>query len=139
MKRDAPHVAELESSLFVASLIIQAQAGKLDTFERENAHLRVVAQKVSCPYGFRASNGACTLGYPGCGCMDDLFWATSYEPATGSEAYQRRLEQRAQGLQERVRIAASHFHSMAEGFNRNREPSKAAACSGMAALMEDRL
>jgi hypothetical protein len=50
-----------------------------------------------------------------------------------------RLEDRTRGLVECVRIAASHFHSMAEGFEKSREPSKAAACHSMAALMEDQL
>jgi hypothetical protein len=49
------------------------------------------------------------------------------------------LEKRCLGLQGRVQIAASNFHSMAEGFRKAREPSKAAACEGMAALMEDGL
>lgn len=56
-----------------------------------------------------------------------------------SAAYVKALEIRASGLEGRVRIAASTFRSMAEGFNRAREPSKAAACAGMAALMEDSL
>ena len=132
-------VAELESGLVAFALAIAALETRLDVFGRENAHLRVVAQAVACPYGHRSASGACDLGYPGCACMDDLLWAADFTPATGERAYQERLERRASGLQERVRIAANSFHSMAEGFNRNREPSKAAACEGMAALMEDRL
>lgn len=127
------------AGLFVAGLMIQALLNKLDVHERENAHLRVMVQKVGCPYGFRAPNGGCILGYPGCSCMDDIYWASSFPPATDQEAYQHRLENRARALAERVRIAASHFHSMAEGFEKVREPSKAAACQGMAALMEDGL
>lgn len=153
-------MGDARQGLFVAGLIAQALVDRIDTFDRENAHLRVVAQKVECPYGHRADNGACMLGYPGCACMDDLICATCFEPATKQERYIERLEIRTRsaetrlrdceftakglelrnrGLEERVRIAASTFHSMAEGFERNAEPSKAAACEGMADLMEGRL
>jgi len=137
--RDDSRVRELESSLFVAGLIAQTFVERLAVFDRENAHLRTVAQKVACPYGHRASNGGCMLGYPGCACMDDLYYATSYPPETTEEAYKERLEARLSALAERVRIAANHFRSMAEGFDRAREPSKAAACAGMANLMGDNL
>jgi len=136
---DQARVAELESSLFVCTLALAALTDRLETFDRENAHLRVVAQQVKCPYGMRASNGACTLGYPGCACMDDVTHLMSFDPDTSETAYKRRLEQRVRGLEERVRIAASHFRSMADGFQKVREPSKAAACAGMADLMDDRL
>ena len=49
------------------------------------------------------------------------------------------LRARVHGLEERVRIAAHHFRSMAEAFKKEREPSKAAACDGMADLLEDGL
>jgi hypothetical protein len=49
------------------------------------------------------------------------------------------LQARVHALEECVRLAASHFRAMAEGYERNREPSRAAACQGMAELMEDRL
>jgi hypothetical protein len=136
--REDPKIAELESALFVASLMLAAQHGRLEEFGRENAHLRVVAQRVACPYGHRHAGG-CELGYPGCACMDDIIHITSYPPETDRERYVERLERRSNGLTERVRIAASHFHSMAEGFRKSRQPSKAAACQGMADLMEDRL
>ena len=131
--------ADLKASLVACALAIAALEAKLVSSERENAFLRVIAETFACPYGHRSAAGLCELGYPGCACMDDFICATSYPPHTPSEAYQARLERRASGLQERVRIAASHFHSMAEGFTRAREPSKAAACQGMADLMEDRL
>lgn len=129
----------MNADLFVAGLIVQALLNRLDTFDRENAHLRVKAQAAGCPYGMLGQNGACLMGYPGCACMDDLYWATSFPPATDQDAYQHRLERRSRALAERTRIAANSFRSMAEGFQKAREPSKAAACQGMADLMEHQL
>lgn len=138
-----PTTAELESSLFVAALICQAQAERLDVFYRENAHLRVVAQKVDCPYGYRAANGACMLGYPGCACMDDTMALLSLAPQLPNAALIRRLKLRADALEqrvidakERIRIAAKNYRSMAAGFEADRTPSKAAASRAMADLME---
>lgn len=127
------------ASAFVLALIVQALTERLDVFGRENAHLRVKVQQLGCPYGWAAPNGGCLLGYPGCACMDDLICLTSYPPATPHERYVERLEHRVNAYRERTRIAGASFRSMAEGFEKNREPSKAAACAGMADLMEDGL
>jgi hypothetical protein len=131
--------------LFVASLITQALTSKLDTFDRENAHLRVVAQKVECPYGHRASNGACILGYPGCACMDDLIVLTTFSPADerpAEERLKRRiavLERRLLNALRRLKMASDHLQSLAAGFQQTRESAKAAAVRSMANLMSDPL
>jgi hypothetical protein len=143
--RDRQRVAELESGLVALALAIAALETKLDTFDRENAHLRVVAQGVDCPYGFRAQNGGCLLGYPGCACMDDLIVCTAFSPYDQSTA-QERLEARNAALhrrlltaRKRITLAVKSFRSMADGFHLNHEPSKAAGAASMADLLEDPL
>ena len=136
-------VAELESSLFACSLALAATDNRLDTFNRENAHLRVVAQNVLCPYGNRASNGACMLGYPGCACMDDLMAVLAFYPeGRDLKAMDRMrtknlvLEERLVNAKRRLKDGARQFRIMAEGFRHSREPSKAAAIDGLADMME---
>jgi hypothetical protein len=111
----------------------------------ENAHLRVVAQNVLCPYGHRASNGACVLGYPGCACMDDLMALLAFMPPEGSRDMQalnrltaknEAMGERLAHAQQRLREGVRQFRSMAEGFRQAREPSKAAAIEGLADMME---
>lgn len=136
-------IAELESGLFVACLALAALQTRLDTFDRENAHLRVVAQQVSCPYGMRASNGACTLGYPGCACMDDAMALVSFYPE-GKElkaldrmrAQNRVLQDRLDCALDRLQAGARYFRTVGDGFKAAREPSKAAAMDNLAAIME---
>jgi hypothetical protein len=129
-------------AFFVAALIAAALANRIDTFDRENAHLRVVAQNVACPYGHRASNGACTLGYPGCGCMDDLIALQAWEPKEALPAVvrlarmNRAMEVRLTEAGKRIKMAARSFESIAEGFEAERVPSRAAAARSMARLME---
>lgn len=55
------------------------------------------------------------------------------------QAIENHHEREAAHLRERIRIARNSFEAMAEGFIKAREPSKAAACQGMAALMESGL
>lgn len=142
---DRQRVAELESSLVAFALATAALEAKLDVFNRENAHLRVVAQAVDCPYGMRASSGGCLLGYPGCACMDDLIVCTAFSPYDLSTA-QERLEKRNAALHQRllkararITMAVKSFRSMADGFHLNHEPSKAAGAQSMADLLEDPL
>jgi hypothetical protein len=142
--RDPQKVAELESALFVSALALAAMANKVEVFDRENAHLRVVAQNVACPYGWRAQNGACTLGYPGCACMDDLaalvaFYGNEDETnaLTRQVAKNGVVEKRLIKAIARVGEARRQFLSMSEGFNRAGEPGKAAALAGLADMMAD--
>jgi hypothetical protein len=144
--RDTQKVAELESTLFVCTVALAAMANRVDVFDRENAHLRVVAQNVACPYGMRAQNGACTLGYPGCGCMDDLMALVAFcgdEDETSALRRQAErnkvVERRLVNAIARVGEARRQFQSMSEGFNRAGEPAKAAALAGMAEMMADPL
>lgn len=138
-----PRLAELESGLFVAALICQAFAERLDTHARENAFLRVTAQKIDCPYGLRGPGGGCMLGYPGCACMDDAMALLAMEPELPNAALIQRLQRRCNALEtrvmdakERIKIAAKNYRSLAEGFQAERLPSKAAATRAMADLME---
>jgi hypothetical protein len=144
--RDTQKVAELEAGLFVSALVVRGLSDRLAIFERENAHLRVVAQNVACPYGNRAQNGACLLGYPGCGCADDLIaLAAFYGGPEATDALQRQInknlivEQRLVNAIARVGEARRQFQSMSEGFNRIGEKAKAAALAGLAMMMEDPL
>jgi len=59
---------------------VKAQEKRIEVLNMENAHLRVIAQKIGCPYGHRNENGACKLGYPGCACMDDLLAMQAWCP-----------------------------------------------------------
>lgn len=63
----------------------RALKDRLDSLDRENAHLRIVHQKFGCPYGHNAK-GFCELGYPGCACMDDLMAMSSWAPEDESKA-----------------------------------------------------
>lgn len=49
---------------------------EMNRLRKENLLLRsFIASKKGCDhclYGFRLENGACQLGYPGCGCLDDI-------------------------------------------------------------------
>jgi hypothetical protein len=144
--RDAERVAQLESALFVSALALAAMTSRVDTFDRENAHLRVVAQNVACPYGHRASNGACVLGYPGCACADDIIaMAAFYGDGEEVDALQRQVaknmvvERRLNNAVARVGEARRQFMSMSEGFNRIGETAKAAALAGLAMMMSDPL
>jgi hypothetical protein len=145
--RDTQKVAELESALFVSTLALAAMANKVDVFNRENAHLRVVAQNVACPYGRRASNGACLSGYPGCACADDLIALAGFysEDPEAHDALQRLaakntiVELRLINAIARVREAQRQFLSMSEGFGRIGEKAKAAALAGLADMMADPL
>ena len=139
-------IRELETSLFVLSLILQAQQERVSVFNRENAHLRVIAQKVVCPYNMRGQNGGCMLGYPGCACMDDQIALTTFDmsgPGLPNAALIQRMQRRANALEvrllnarERIDMAARNYRSLAEGFQLDRSPSKAAAVRAMADLME---
>jgi hypothetical protein len=141
--RDAAPVADLEAALFVSALIAQALSERIETFARENAHLRVVAQQVRCPYNHRTASGACILGYPGCACMDDLIVVLGFAPTEGTDmrainrlvAKNHVIEQRLTNGQRRLTDGVRQFRLIADGFRREREPSKAAAIDGLADML----
>src|SRR4051812_1922659 len=116
-------VTELQTGLFAATLALAATQNRLDSSERENAHLRVVAQNVQCPYGHRTPSGACVLGYPGCACMDDLMALLAYTPEDRElkaldrmQAKNSILAGRLVNAERRLSEGARQFRSMAEGF-----------------------
>ena len=134
---------DLEAGLFVSALAMAALTERLDSAERENAHLRVVAQNVQCPYGHRAPSGGCMLGYPGCACMDDLMALLNFYPEGRELKAMDRLQAknsilatRLNNAQRRLAEGVRQFRSMADGFRVAREPSKAAAIDGLADMME---
>lgn len=67
-----------------------------DVMDRENAHLRLKTQAQGCPYGHQSSNGGCSLGYPGCCCMDDLLAMQQWSPADDDKAAVRMGQQLAE-------------------------------------------
>jgi hypothetical protein len=83
---------------------------RMNTLERENAHLRIMAASVRCPYGHRDVSGSCELGYPGCACMDDLLALQSWCPEDEQKAVVR--------LGKRVAEAESQFTTAADELDR---------------------
>lgn len=59
---------------------------RLDPLDAENTHLRVIHQRVGCPYGHVTASGGCVLGYPGCACMDDLLALQAWSPEDEEKA-----------------------------------------------------
>jgi len=58
----------------------------LDRLGRENAFLRVRANIEKCLYGHGDARWGCSLGYPGCACMDDLMAMTAWWPEDEEKA-----------------------------------------------------
>lgn len=132
---------QLESSVPAHRPPLPAQADRLDSLERENAHLRAIAQNVLCVYGHR-KEGSCELGYPGCACMDDLIALTGWMPDSPLDPVIRLqdrvtvVELRLLKARELLRMTVRYLQSTAEGFDAERIPSKASGARAMADMLE---
>lgn len=62
---------------------------------KENDALRALAAVRGCVYGYQNPAGVCSLGYPGCACMDDLVATMVWSPEDEGRAATKRLLDRA--------------------------------------------
>lgn len=77
-----------DARTFISSITNPQVRADLETFfdaydamDRENVHLRLLAQKNgACPYDNFQATG-CKLGYPGCLCMDNILAMQGWTPA----------------------------------------------------------
>lgn len=83
-----------------------SEQDRMNALKQENAHLRVMAASVRCPYGHRSVGGSCELGYPGCACMDDLLALQSWCPEDEDKPVVR--------LGQRLRQAEAQFLTAAD-------------------------